>query len=479
MASLKIDKYTDVVIYAVIGVLFVSFASRAFVDSYLWYDEAGQFYISKGLFHYSEPYANYGNLEDSLFYNRYFNLDPGGFGIILHFWSKISNNYVWLRLLPLLFYITSIAILYNWAFKYSKTKIKAVIMTSILLLHPVFAISSCEIRAYSMELLGVVLSLKILQLFDNKWNFKRLAILASFLGLFITSRYSFILYAFGFSLYICFWLLHNKPIKDAIYNIIGYGLILIGFIGYVVITATIYQNSGTQGVSYVENAYIANNLEALLSLSCLRFYCLIVIICYTKYKREKIPSYLSVSVIVSFVFFLSSTFDFYPMDERRAMSLTVIQCISIVAYTLNKVTKLLHERIIKLVMLSVSFSLIFIWPKLTENRTMKIEEYNSFKKIIFQLSNEESIFVAANNSPSIRYAFEEGDLKTLDKNIYLRQVILGKGGTHNDSKGVLKINIKNEKNITATYYYFNRKNHIDNKLFIPIPDMPGIYQNNK
>ena len=67
-------------------------AAKWMGNELLDYDEAGQFWMSKGLHHYSAPYSECGSLKDALEYNRHYNMDPGGFTAILYFWSKISND---------------------------------------------------------------------------------------------------------------------------------------------------------------------------------------------------------------------------------------------------------------------------------------------------------------------------------------------------------------------------------------------------
>ena len=85
---------------------------------YLWYDEAGQFFISKGLNHDSNPLEKGGDFSSVLTNNALYNMDPGGFSILLHFWAKISNYHIWLRLLPFIFFIGSIFciifLIYHW-----------------------------------------------------------------------------------------------------------------------------------------------------------------------------------------------------------------------------------------------------------------------------------------------------------------------------------------------------------------------------
>jgi hypothetical protein len=80
----------------VLGIYLVTFAaiSKNLFTPYLWLDEAGQFWISKGLNHQSPPLSKENGLNEVIINNKYKNLDPGGFSILLHFWTYVSNHYV-------------------------------------------------------------------------------------------------------------------------------------------------------------------------------------------------------------------------------------------------------------------------------------------------------------------------------------------------------------------------------------------------
>ena len=85
-----------IILFIIIGIYFISlFAiSKNLFTPYLWYDEAGQFFISKGLNHDSNPMENEKGITYVVQNNSFYNMDPGGFSILLHFWSKISNSHI-------------------------------------------------------------------------------------------------------------------------------------------------------------------------------------------------------------------------------------------------------------------------------------------------------------------------------------------------------------------------------------------------
>ena len=85
----------------------ILFARNNLDNQNFWFDESGQFWMAKGLAHYSLPNEPVGNVRQVLVQNALSNLDPGGFTIILHFWSMFSSQPIFLRLLPFIFFVLS------------------------------------------------------------------------------------------------------------------------------------------------------------------------------------------------------------------------------------------------------------------------------------------------------------------------------------------------------------------------------------
>ena len=97
------------VIYFIIWIAILFLLIRNNIDNpSFWYDESGQFWISRGLNHFSPQYSSVGNLYNLIENNINYNLDPGGFTLALRIWSSFSTYHIFLRLLPLLFYFLSL-----------------------------------------------------------------------------------------------------------------------------------------------------------------------------------------------------------------------------------------------------------------------------------------------------------------------------------------------------------------------------------
>lgn len=443
-------RYLNWSVVIVFAILFAYFASRLFTGTFLWYDEGGQFYIAKGLHHYSDPYSPYGGLKDVLFYNRYFNKDPGGFGILLHYWSMVSNYYVWLRLLPLLFYIGVLVVSYKMCKLLSLSTLLSVLLTSLFLIHPVFAVEACEIRGYSMEMLGAILGFYLLVKKENEWHIGSLILFALALAFFMTSRYSFIIYAFALSLYLLYSLYTQKGFGRSIGMMLPYGSILMMMVLLIGYLSVQYQFS-SEGQAYVAKGYLGRNLIALLSLPCIRFYILLAILFYNKKKGIRSESYLYIALVVSVIFIAFSAFNLYPLDERRSMSLTVVQYFAIGLYAIKWLALNQKENVAKYALLIGALSLIVLYPRLNRGRLEQDAKYSEFKELLAELKSEDTVYIHRYLSPGIRYSFEEGELRGKYAKQYKKQLFFAKDGTHSPCEYLVLKNVKPEE-YNATYY---------------------------
>lgn len=163
----------------------------------LWFDESGQFWMAKGLNHFSPLNAQNGNIFEVLKYNAKYNLDPGGYTVLLHFWTYLGNSALYLRLLSYIFFILSIVLLSKLFYNIDNRNPVILFMPLLFSFSNLFNYYAFEIRPYSMELLATVLSLYVYYKMDVILQKKRYALLSgTLLGLLMTSRYSAILSVF-------------------------------------------------------------------------------------------------------------------------------------------------------------------------------------------------------------------------------------------------------------------------------------------
>ncbi len=180
----------------------------------LTFDEAGQFWVSKGLNHFSPMNVSYGNVKDVWIQNRTWNLDPGGFSVIAYYWLQLSNSIVWIRLLPLLFSILTLIFLRKLLLLLSMKKETATILVLLFFLSNSLTIYSFVFRAYSFEIFGVILTLfYVLKFQRDIFQYRHLLFLGIISGIFLFSRYGFALHIIAFSIILIFLMKLQKKLN--------------------------------------------------------------------------------------------------------------------------------------------------------------------------------------------------------------------------------------------------------------------------
>jgi len=135
-----------------------------------------------------------GNFFDVFSANRtYGSLDPGFFTLILHFWSKISHNTWWLRLLPFSFFMGGLLVVISTLGHLGKKKIPLKLTLFPLFLffsNKVILDHAYTIRPYAMEMMGTAFLFFVISKLEwkpDKSNYLLMLGLSFFLG----SRYFF------------------------------------------------------------------------------------------------------------------------------------------------------------------------------------------------------------------------------------------------------------------------------------------------
>lgn len=128
-----------------------------------WYDEARQFTIAKGIPVSSllegDPKLVNTSLASLSKLTLVSFLGSPFFTVMLHYWSKVSNSEVWLRLLPLFFSIGVLPIMYRLALACKFSKGFALFVTAFCSWVRPWVFYSIELRPYSLEVFCVALSL--------------------------------------------------------------------------------------------------------------------------------------------------------------------------------------------------------------------------------------------------------------------------------------------------------------------------------
>lgn len=431
-----------IVILAIYIVTLLAFANNINTP-HLLFDEAGQFFIAKGLNHDSKPLE----IEKGLTYvvenNALYNLDPGGFSILLHFWSKVSNSHIWIRLLPFSFFVGIVLSFIYLSYLWLKNLNIAVLMGFIPFVAPMVLNVGTELRAYSMECLGTILGVVALEKLKNKISYKYLFLWSCIFSFFITSRYSEIVVVFTVSLYILYIIsISIMSVKQKIIATIVYSLPIIVTLIYIYSFALVFQNKNIEPITYLP--YISSNKSILIAPMNFIFLCLLVLVMilfflknkYLIIKKYEMLLFLTISVNVLFI--ILSSLGKYPWNpfEIRCISLFIVMLLCFTAFIGELINPLFKNTKYFKYYFSVSV-LIFTLYLRNEHilfiRGHQNNTYDNFK--ITRIADHERIFVESWESPSVRFLFEYGKLNNIKKGVYPDNFTFMKGIKHSYNDG--------------------------------------------
>lgn len=395
----------DKILALIVAAAALSLCAFQFLDPFLWFDESGQFFIGLGLNHYSDPFLTRGTLYDVIVNNRFYNLDPGGFSIMVYFWTLFSTSVYFLRVLPLLFFLASVYFLYRIL---THEKVSSSYVTVFLGAYVVFAglfFLIAEFRAYSMEICGTLMTLWLYLKYSDKLDYRRLLTISLVACFFCISRYSFIMVAFCLALFIIFDLFRKETFGRFIAKSAVFGTPLLVTVLLIFFFMTRLQDSGT--LNYV--GYIGKNPRLLLlSPLTLLFYLNIILFALRYRKEKKVPFILVYALGVSSVFFILSICSLFPWDLKRAASVTLLNLLSLMIHFTYFAGELAERKwvIYPLDGLVVLCSL-FLCYRTTHREFVDISK--EFEAL--DLSKYEKVYVAYTSIPDIKYQYEFGRLR--------------------------------------------------------------------
>ncbi|MGN0236117.1 MAG: hypothetical protein ACI4BD_07420 [Paludibacteraceae bacterium] len=384
-------------------------------NPYLWFDEAGQFWIAKGLNHDSDALSPMGTMLDVIENNKYYNLDPGGFGILLHLWSFVSNNYIWLRLLPFIFFVGIVYGFYALAYHWTNNRNIALVISLFPLINSVLFPMAFEIRAYSMEALGVVLAVVALESLRQKISLPNLIRWSMVLSLFMLSRYSFIIVAFFASLYVLFLIFQSdESTQKKLIQCIIYALPLLITLAYIYFAALRFQNPDIEPLSYLEYAYLRYNPNRLKWGTDFVYILFLLSLSYIWFKSRtvqvlnKYTSLLYMTVCVNVMFLILSFIGKHPWDIQ------LNRCISIITLSLLTFSILCAEAFCSIEKhMDIKYLMLFLFILYFGNNNRKSfkPRNDTLQQISYIDLSNKKIYADRWESPCIRYQIEFGILK--------------------------------------------------------------------
>lgn len=423
--------------------LFVVF--RNFSFDYLWYDESGQFWLAKGLNHDAPPLSPEGSLSDVIHNNGRYNMDPGGFSILLFWWTKISDSIIWMRMLPFLFLMGISSACAYIIYKLLDNKLLTFLALFLPFVYPVMLNMGFEIRAYSMEvfftLISVIASIKL----QESLNFKNLIIFACLICVGMCSRYSAIIIAFSVSVFIVFRIIKSdfSSIKK-VFLLISYCTPIFITLVAIYHNALVHQNKHLGQLSYLQ--YISNNWSLLYRPINLAYFSLLAGIAILLIKQKdwlKTNAYSSLLFLCLFsnvLYIVLSAAGLHPWrigsKGNISVNFLLILCVFVmILHVLKNMPKQLRYAKLITALCFPAFIIYgynsYLFPKHSESPYPRQDMHSNttyrFDKL--DMTKHRRIFVESWESPYIRYEFEYGHLKHLSS-IYPSRFTFGTGVPH-------------------------------------------------
>ncbi|RDB04345.1 hypothetical protein [Runella aurantiaca] len=424
-------------------IVFFLAISRNLFTPYLSYDEAGQFWIAKGLNHDSEPMSSEKGVLDVIENNKYYNLDPGGFGILLHYWAFISNHHVWLRMLPFFFFIGVVVSFIYLSFLWIKNIKIAILMGFIAILSPKLLYMGFELRAYSMECLGTLMGVIALEKLNTGVTYQKLLLWSCVFSFFMTSRYSEILILFVVSLYVLYLISKSKlTLAQKGFSIFLYSIPLFFTLVYVYFFALVFQNKDMLELNYLP--YLSRDISILVELQnvlAILFLALFLVLLYQRHKYSLVKKYQSlifVTLTSNLLFITLSILGKHPwsLSGYRCISLLVLFIICFVAVISEIVLRAIENSNIFLFYLLSSFIAFILYLSYDNLFVRSDYRYNEFygnlTKLDFTKYNR--VLVEYTEAPAIKYLYEYGKFQNKKERVYPNKFSFQRGRVHPISK---------------------------------------------
>jgi len=418
---------------------------RNFSFDYLWYDESGQFWIAKGLHHDSPPLSPAGSVSDVIDSNSHHNLDPGGFSILLHWWTHISNAIVWLRMLPFLFLVGIAACTSYLTHWYFKNKLLTFLAIFLPFTYPVLLNMGFEIRAYSMEVFFTILMVVLLERLSHDISPKRILLTSILMSIGMCSRYSAIIIAFIGAIYV-FWMILKSDSRQKILCTLYLALPLFSTLFAIYHNALKHQNLHLGQLSYLQ--YLNNNWSYLLRplnlvyLLALLFLMMVFIKRKQWIKSNQFEALLFVCLSANILYLVLSALGLHPWRIGSKGNISVyylmIVCMFVLGiFYLKRLPKSLRLSKLFFALICPIFIIYgynrYLFPKHSESPYPRHDMHSStayhFEKI--DSIKHQKIFVESWESPYLRYEFEYGKLRHM-QHLYPSRFTFGNGMPHYD-----------------------------------------------
>lgn len=424
--------------YSVILFLIIYTFYKSWNEPYLWYDEAVQFYDSRGI-----DYDNFNiepNINNIHFKNSRFNMDPGGYTLFMHYWSRYSINPFFLRIPNFIFFLITILVIGKLFLTTIKDQLKVSIsILCILLLYDGMIVNrAVEIRAYMIEILVSVICLYLIyepKRIIVKGNLVLKSVLVIFVFSAMWARYSTVVFILLSWFY--FAILHLGLFSKK--SLIGF-LAIFTNVFLIYFFMLYYQNPLGLAMDYLNYLDSFEGIVALLDGDIYYvvglFFLLILIVNKTKQKENRIESFfekfqveLKMSksyILIGFVLILNFAFIFlsllhkYPFDPSNPRCFFIVLLTLVTILILVMQLDILNQRFLTL-------GAIFVMIYGIQNRGFFHRGYENyyFKQqlgLLDSLTSQESdVFITYWPGLSIKYAVDQDSVNFNRKKFHFQE----------------------------------------------------------
>jgi len=417
---------------------------RGVANPNLWFDESGQFWMSNGLNHYSAPYSPRGSIADAINANIKFNMDPGGYTVALRYWVLFGTSPAWLRGFSFLFFLLTMLAYAGIAWEWTRSHVITLAAGLVAASSPILLHFAFELRPYSMEACGVVITIFLLERASRRPAISKFLLIGMVCSIFILSRYSFVVMVIAAGIGV-FKIVYEMPLRQRCAYLVIYLLpvLLVSAGMYIVMLKN--QNVGIKPPDYVQ-IYILQGkpLRELLQISfkglfsvyaigSTLFVATYLLLSWCKVKSAKhelFSLYFLIVVTVTALFVLLSIMGKYPWcpNERWGITLHVLSMLSWLPLGLMIVRSArLSEKIgwkrVRFLMaggtavaaLLIAFKIHYKTPDTTYENIIAIGPEKFVGK---------RVFVNNKGKSTVRYLYEFGPLQKYASSTYPKSFLL-------------------------------------------------------
>lgn len=405
------SKVYDFTFYILVGLVYsvLIYLSGRYVFSVesFWYDESGQFFIAKGLNHASKPYASPGSLLDVIYSNAHFNQDPGGFSIILYFWTLISNNPVWLRFLPFIFFLAAI-VFFCLITKKIIGNNKLAVVSGLFVFALIQGQQAFLLRPYSMELCAVLVGIWLVLWMQTKISIKRAFLAGLLMSVCITARYSMVVVGFVLSCAVLFFILRSKTaFKNKLWIAFAYSLPLLVTVACIYVFSMSLQNPDAKPLGYIRYIEIWSWIECVpLALN-------LVLLCTWKWQNSQTRTLILITLAINVIFLVLGSLKMLPWTIYNNRGQIFVVLTYLMAF--NAIVTLLkaYLKILPIIALLAACGTIVYVNRTFGSTSIDGCWWNDIAGMLREVYRRgyTNVYVTSHTNPNIRYLFEEGCLK--------------------------------------------------------------------